>query len=44
MDKDGKKGAISGPNSEALGRNPGKTPIFGMPSDFYSSLEDGPSR
>ena len=29
---------------EALGRNPGKTPIFGMPSDFDSSLEVGASR
>ena len=28
---------------EALGRNPGKTPIFGMPSAFDSSLEAGPS-
>ena len=28
---------------EALGRNSGKTPIFGMPSAFDSSLEDGPS-
>ena len=28
---------------ETLGRNPGKTPIFGMPFDFDSSLEAGPS-
>ena len=27
---------------EVLGINPGKTPIFGMPSAFYSSLEAGP--
>ena len=26
---------------EALGRNPGKTPIFGMPYAFDSSLEAG---
>ena len=29
---------------EAIGRNPGKTPIFGMPSTFDSSLEAGPSQ
>ena len=29
---------------EALGRNPGKTPIFGMPSTFDSSLEVGTSQ
>ena len=29
---------------EALGRNPGKTPIFGMPSAFSSSLEARPSQ
>ena len=28
---------------EVLGRNPGKTPIFCMPSAFDSSLEYGPS-
>ena len=27
---------------EVLRRNPGKTPIFGMPSSFESSLEVGP--
>ena len=29
---------------QALGRNLGKTPIFGMPSAFDSSLEVGPSQ
>ena len=28
---------------EVLGRNPGRTPIFGMPDGFDSSLEFGPS-
>ena len=28
---------------EVIGRNPGKTPIFGMPSTFDSLLEAGPS-
>ena len=29
---------------EVLGRNPGKTPIFGMPYAFDSLLDVGPSR
>ena len=28
---------------DAIGRNPGKTPIFGMPSTFDYSLKVGPS-
>ena len=29
---------------KVIGRNPGKTPIFGMPSTFDSLLEAGPSQ